>query len=99
MPYKLAKLRRESEKSSGATEHCLECNGQFNWINTKTLSTEQHYHRRKLRESLEIKKSKANRRKKVLSCDEGNLVKANTLTPVSTHYIRFVILSNWPKFM
>ena len=29
-------------ESSGATEteHCLECHGQFNWINLKTLSTE-----------------------------------------------------------
>ena len=34
-------------ESSGATEHCLECHGQFNWINPKTLSTEQQYHRRK----------------------------------------------------
>ena len=32
-------------ESSGATEHCLECHGQFNWIKPKTLSTEQHYHR------------------------------------------------------
>ena len=23
-------------ESSGATEHCLECHGQFNWINPKT---------------------------------------------------------------
>ena len=38
-------------ESSGATEHCLECHGQFNWINLKTLSTEQQYHRRKIRES------------------------------------------------
>ena len=32
-------------ESSGATGHCLECHGQFNWINLKTLSTEQQYHR------------------------------------------------------
>ena len=24
-------------ESSGAIEHCLECHGQFNWINPKTL--------------------------------------------------------------
>ena len=36
-------------ESSGATEHCLECHGQFNWINPKTFSTEQQYHRRKKR--------------------------------------------------
>ena len=51
-------------ESSGATEHCLECHGQFNWINPKTLSTEQQYHRRKIRESLEIKKTKKKRKKK-----------------------------------
>ena len=26
-------------ENSGATEHCLECHGQFNWINPNTLST------------------------------------------------------------
>ena len=51
-------------KSSGATEHCLECHEQFNWINPKTLSTEQQYHRRKIRESLEIKKVKNEQKKK-----------------------------------
>ena len=69
-------------ESSGATEHCLECHGQFNWINPKTLSTEQQYHRRKIRESLEIKKAKTNKRRKVLNRDEGNLVKTNTWTPL-----------------
>ena len=68
--------------NSGATEHCLECYGQFNWINPKTLSTEQQYHRRKIRESLEIKKAKTNKRRKVLNRDEGNLVKTNTWTPL-----------------
>ena len=36
-------------ESSDATEHCLEFHGQFNWINPKTLSTEQQYHRRNIR--------------------------------------------------
>ena len=69
-------------ESSGTTEHCLECHGQFNWINLKTLSTKQQYRRRKIRESLEIKKAKANKRRKVLNRDEGNLVKTNTWTPL-----------------
>ena len=30
-------------ESSGVTEHCLECRGQFNWINPKTLSTKQQF--------------------------------------------------------
>ena len=68
-------------ESSGVTEHCLECHGKFNWINLKTLSTKQQYHRRKLRESLEIEKPKTNKRK-VLNQDEGNLVKTNTWTPL-----------------
>ena len=69
-------------ESSGATEHCVECHGQLNWINSKTLSTEHQYHRRKIRESLEIKKAKTNKRRKVLNCDEGNLVKTNAWTPL-----------------
>ena len=69
-------------ESSGATEHCLECHGQFSWINPKTLSTEQQYQGRKIRESLEIKKAKTNKRRKCLNRDEGNLVKTNTWTPL-----------------
>ena len=65
---------------SGATDHYLECHGQFNWINPKTLPTEQQYHRQKIRESLEIKKAKTNERRKALYCDEGNLVKTKTWT-------------------
>ena len=92
MPYILAKPKRRSSlehqqdsfngkwESSGLTEHCLECHGQFNWINPKTLSTEQQYHRRKIRESLEIEKAKMNKNRKVLNCDEENLVKTNTWT-------------------
>ena len=64
------------------TKHCLEFHGQFNWINPKTLSTKQQYHKRKIRESLEIKKAKTNKRRKVLNRDEGNLVKTNTWTPL-----------------
>ena len=70
-------------ESSGATDYCLECHGQFNWINLKTLSTEQQYHRRRIRELLEInKKAKTNKRRKVLNRDKGNLVKTNTWTPL-----------------
>ena len=48
-------------ESSGSIEHCPECHGKFNWINRKTLSTEQQHHRRKIRESLEIKKAKTSK--------------------------------------
>ena len=36
---------------------------------------------RKIREALEIKKAKYNKKMKVLNIDEGNLVKTNTWTP------------------
>ena len=49
-------------ESSGATEHSLKFHGQFCWVNPKTLSTEQQYHRRKIRESLENKKAKTSKR-------------------------------------
>ena len=97
MPYILAKPKKKfitrtiehqqdsfngKWESSDATEHCLECHGQFNWINPKTLPTEQQYHRRKTRELLEIKKAKTNKRRKILNRDEGHLVKTNTWTPL-----------------
>ena len=69
-------------ESSDATEHCLECHGQFNWINPKTLSTEQQYHRQKLRESLEIKKAKTKKRRKLLNRVKESLGKTNTWTPL-----------------
>ena len=65
---------------SGSTEHRLECHGQFNWINPKTSSTEQKYHRQKITESLEIRKRKTNKRRNVLDRDEGHLVKTSTWT-------------------
>ena len=37
---------------------------------------------RKIREALEIKKAKYNKKMKVLNLDEGNLVKTNTWTPL-----------------
>ena len=58
---------------------CLEYHGQFNWINPKTLSFEQHYHRRKIRESLKSKKPKP---RKIENRGEGNLVKTNTWNPL-----------------
>ena len=62
--------------------HWLDSHGQFNWVNPKTLSAEQQYHRQKIRESLHIKKVKTNKRSKFLNCDEGNLAKTNTWTPL-----------------
>ena len=46
------------------------------------MSTEQQCHRRKVREPLEIKKAKTNKRTKVLNCDKGNPVKTISGTPI-----------------
>ena len=64
--------------NSGATEHSLTCHGQFNWIHPKTIARENDYRTRKIREALEIKKAKYNKKIKILNRDEGNLVKTNT---------------------
>ena len=68
--------------NSGATEHSLTCQGHFNWIQPKTIATENDYRRIKIQEALEIKKAKYNKKIKVLNRDEGNLVSTNTRTPL-----------------
>ena len=62
------------DHTCGATEHTLTCHRQFNWIHPKTIARENDYRKRKIRESLEIKKAKFNKKIKVLNRDEGNLV-------------------------
>ena len=69
-------------ESSGATEHSLKCHGQFNLLHPKTLSREARYKSRKIRESLEIKKSKCNSSKSNINRDDGNFDKNNTWTPL-----------------
>ena len=69
-------------KSSGATEHCLECDGQFNWLHPKTLSREARYKSRKIRESLEIIRSKCNSSKLNINRDDGKFVETNTWAPL-----------------
>ena len=68
--------------NSGATEHTLTCHEQFNWIHPKTIARENDYRKRKIREALEIKKAKFNKKIKVLNRDEGSLFKTNTWTPL-----------------
>ena len=41
-------IRRKWE-NLGATEHCLKCHGQFNWLHPKTLSRKARYKSRKIR--------------------------------------------------
>ena len=69
-------------ESSGATEHCLKCHSQFSWLQPKTLSREARYKSRKIRESLEIKRSKCDSSKLNINRDDGNFVKTNTWTPL-----------------
>ena len=68
--------------NSGATEHSLTYHGQFNWMRPKTISRENYYRKRKIREALEIKKTNYNEKIKVPNRDEGNLVKTNAWTPL-----------------
>ena len=65
-------------EGSGATEHYLECHGQFNWLHPKTLSREARYKSREIRESLEIIRSKCNSSKLNINRDDGNFAKTNT---------------------
>ena len=66
-------------ESSGATELCLKCHGQFTWLHPKT-SRKTRYKSRKMMESLEIKRSKCDSSKSNINRDDGNLVK--TWTPL-----------------
>ena len=61
--------------------HCLKGHGHFNWLHPKTLSKEARYKSRKIRESLEVKRSKCDSSKSNINSDDGNLVKTNTWTP------------------
>ena len=67
---------------SGATEHTLTCHGHFNWIHPKIIARENDYGKGKIREALEIKKAKYNKKIKALNRDEGNLIKTNAWTPL-----------------
>ena len=68
---------KEKWESSGATEHCLEWHGQFDWLQPKALSREAIYKIRKIQESLEVKRSKCNSSKTNINRDDGNFVKTN----------------------
>ena len=69
--------------SSGATEHCRVCHGQFNWLHPKTLSVENNFYERKVRESLEIDRSIIQfGRDIILNRDNGNFVDTNAWKPL-----------------
>ena len=72
-------------ENSGAIEHCLKWHDQFNWLHPKTLSREARYKSRKIRESLEIKRSKCNSSKSNINHNDGNFVKTNIWKPLLTN--------------
>ena len=47
----MGKWERSRATEHRATEHCLKCHGQFNWLQPKTLSREAKYKSRNIRES------------------------------------------------
>ena len=42
---------KRKQDNSGATEHTLTCHGQFNSIHAKTITRENDYRKRKIREA------------------------------------------------
>ena len=51
-------ILKENWKATGACEHARDCNGSFKWDEKVTIAQETNYRRRKIRESLEMKKWK-----------------------------------------
>ena len=77
--YNLTPTRQHKGKreSSGTTKPCLKCHGQFIWLHPTILSTEARYKSRKIRELLEIKRSKCDSNKSNINRDDDNLVKTS----------------------
>ena len=73
-------------EASGSTEHSKECHGRFSWLHPKTLAKLSNIHKRKIRESLEIKnletKAEYDISIKVLDRDQGNIVNTNSWKPL-----------------
>ena len=61
--------------NSGAAEHAESCPHQFKWNEASTLSRETDYRRRKIRESLEIRKYKRSCTN-VVNRDHGTVLKS-----------------------
>ncbi len=59
---------------SGAAEHAKSCSHSFESNETKTVAKEENMTRRKIRESLEIRRHKRLHNEKVLNRDSGTLV-------------------------
>ena len=59
--------------NSGATEHAKNCSHQFRWNDVETLCVEPNYRRRKIRESLEIRKHHRSATK-IVNREQGNIL-------------------------
>jgi len=63
-------------KCSGATEHAKNCPQKFEWKEASTLSMEPNYRRRKVRESLEIRRAQRSNHS-VLNRDQGSMIRTD----------------------
>ena len=63
-------------KQSGATEHAKNCPSHFEWDEAATLAIEPNYRRRKIRESLEIRRAKRSHRL-VVNRDQGTMIQTD----------------------
>ena len=71
-------FHRETEKS-GLAEHNDDCQQTIEWENTRTLAIEHNYFRRKVRESLEIRRQKTGPNDpNGINKDYGQYVKTNS---------------------
>ncbi|XP_065640445.1 uncharacterized protein LOC136073034 [Hydra vulgaris] len=72
--------------ASGATEHCKNCHGVFNWMHLKTIAFKSNYHERKIRESLEINYAQTNYEIRhfppLLNKDNGVKIASNSWRPL-----------------
>ena len=69
--------------SSGATEHTMECHGNFDWLYPKTISIKNRYYDRKVIELLEIDMAVVrDGLDKVWNKDNGNFIQTNAWKPL-----------------
>ena len=67
-------------ESSGISEHAKKCHGSIDWNAVKTLTTQQNYFPRKVREALEIQKYDT--RNNGMNLDPGNYVTSTFWKPL-----------------
>ena len=63
-------------KNSGATEHAEKCAHEFKWNEAATIAREANYHRRKIRESLEIRRAQRSNTT-VVNRDQGTVLRSS----------------------